>query len=99
MPFRLRRHAAGMRGKTPSKRSLRQTGRRHLMQLLEDRLVLSTLQTFDGGGSAFVADQHPGGVGPDPTIIAGGPTGNFMRLASTAVLPDHNGISFARTDT
>lgn len=49
---------------------------------LEDRSVPATVQTFDGGGTGFVAHQH--GVAPGPALVAG-PTGNALRLASATV--------------
>lgn len=58
----------------------------------------STFQNFDDAGSTFAAGQHPGGVGGPPATLPGGPTDNFIRLATTTATPDHNAISFARTD-
>ena len=39
-----------------------------------------TIQNFDAGGTAYDLAQN--NVNPPPTITAGGPTGNFLRLAS-----------------
>lgn len=71
------------------------------LEPLEVRLTPSTYQDFDGTGDPFVTGQHSGGVGPVPAPVAGGPTGDFMRVAGTTVAPqsDHGAISFARTDT
>jgi hypothetical protein len=54
----------------------------------------ATLQNFDTAGSTYVPIQS--GVAPAPTITSGGPSGNFLRLATTTVV-NRNAISFDRT--
>lgn len=56
----------------------------------------ATVQNFDDPGSAHVLTQHA--APPPPAIVAGGPTGNFLRVATTATIPQNNSIAFARTD-
>lgn len=59
-------------------------------------VTAATVQNFDAAGSAYVLTQHA--APPPPAIVAGGPTGNFLRVATTATIPQNNSISFARTD-
>lgn len=56
----------------------------------------ATVQNFDDPGSAHVLTQHA--APPPPAVVAGGPTGSFLRVATTATIPQNNSISFARTD-
>ncbi|QEH33418.1 Calx-beta domain protein [Aquisphaera giovannonii] len=69
------------------------------MEVLEDRRLLSTVQTFDGGGTPYAAGQIGGP--PPATVTPGGPSGSFMRLATTptnAIAGNNNSISFATSD-
>ncbi len=43
----------------------------------------TTIQDFDGGGTAFTLTQH--WSPPTATVVAGGPDGNFLRLANAGV--------------
>jgi hypothetical protein len=56
----------------------------------------ATVQNFDDPGSAHVLTQHADP--PGPAVVAGGPTGNFLRVATNATIPQNNSIAFARTD-
>jgi hypothetical protein len=56
----------------------------------------STVQNFDVPGSAHVLTQHA--APPPPAVTAGGPTGNFLRVATNATIPQNNSIAFVRTD-
>lgn len=59
-------------------------------------MAAATVQNFDDPGSAHVLTQHA--APPPPTVTAGGPTGNFLRLATSATIPQNNSIAFVRTD-
>ncbi len=43
----------------------------------------TTIQNFDGGGTAFTLTQH--WSPPTAAVIGGGPDGNFLRLANAGV--------------
>ena len=68
-----------------------------LLVLLSASAAADTVQDFDGGGSAYVLGQHR--VAPAATVVAGGPSGNFLRLASGSAGSNFNTIGFDRTDT
>jgi len=57
-------------------------------------LSLATRQTFDGPGTAFVLGQEA--APPGPQILSGGPTGRFLRLATTTI-PNNNDFAFKLT--
>ena len=59
-------------------------------------LRADTVQNFDAGGTAYELAQN--NVNPAPTITAGGPTGNFLRLASATAQQNVNTIAFAKSD-
>ncbi len=68
---------------------------------LESRELLSTTQTFEGTGGTNYSLQQVAGP-PQATILSGGPTGNFLRLATTPTSPvvgNNNSISFVTSDT
>lgn len=56
----------------------------------------ATVHNFDGPGSAHVLTQHA--AAPPPAVMAGGPTGSFLRVATDATIPQNNSIAFVRTD-
>ncbi len=62
------------------------------IEALEGRTLLSTFQNFDTQGTPYA---YPGPV--PPPVIAGGPTGDFLRLESVEPIPASS-ITFARTD-
>lgn len=67
------------------------------VEWLEDREMLSTTQTFDGGGTPFLIDDN--GNLPAPALIADGSTGFGVRLAYATNNPPNVGVlSFPRTD-
>ena len=55
-----------------------------------------TVQNFDLGGTPYDLAQN--NVNPPPTITAGGPTGNFLRLASATANQNVNTIAFTKSD-
>ena len=59
-------------------------------------VAADTAQDFDSPGTAYELGQH---ANPPPAqVLAGGPTGNFLRLAvDTASPPVINTVDFART--
>lgn len=54
-----------------------------------------TVQDFDTRGSPFLGCQY--GVDPEPQVLPGGPSGRFLRLATTTV-PNVNTVVFEVTD-
>jgi hypothetical protein len=54
-----------------------------------------TVQTFDGGGTPYTFANFSG---PAATVLAGGPTGNFLRLAYATDGWTTNTVAFDRTD-
>src|SRR5271166_1288424 len=67
---------------------------------LEQRELMSTTQNFEGtGGTTYTLQQVAGP--PPPQVLGGGPTGNFLRLATTPnspVVGNDNSISFVTSD-
>jgi hypothetical protein len=66
---------------------------------LERRELLSTTQNFDTPGTTFSLQQVAGP--PAAQVQTGGPTGNFLRLATTPGSPvagNDNSISFVTSD-
>ena len=59
-------------------------------------LRADTIQNFDAGGTAYDLAQN--NVNPAPTVMAGGPTGNFLRLASATANQNVNTVAFAKSD-
>ena len=57
--------------------------------------VNGAIQNFDGGGTLYASAQY--GTSPGPTVLPGGPTGSFMRLAKEGVGNQANKIAFDRT--
>lgn len=57
----------------------------------------ATVQDFDTIGTDFSIGQCVDPPGSNPTVMPGGPTGNFLRLVTTTV-PYHNTLAFNRTD-
>lgn len=55
-----------------------------------------TVQTFDAAGTAFELAQN--NVNPAPAVVAGGPTGNFLRLASASAQQNVNTLAFTKSD-
>ncbi len=55
-----------------------------------------TVQNFDAGGTAYELAQN--NVNPAPAVIAGGPTGSFLRLAYASAQQNVNTIAFAKSD-
>lgn len=55
-----------------------------------------TVQNFDAGGTAYDLAQN--NVAPPPAITAGGPTGNFLRLASASANQNVNTVAFTKSD-
>src|SRR5687768_1776797 len=53
-------------------------GRRPSAEPLEPRILFETTQTFDDEGSAYGIHHH---LGRPAEVVAGGPTGRFLRLA------------------
>ena len=56
--------------------------------------VQDTVQDFDTTGSPYTPEQF--GVGPPPTVMPGGPTGDFLRLVTTTIV-NVNTITFELT--
>lgn len=56
----------------------------------------ATFQNFDLAGTPHVLAQHA--APPPPAVMSGGPTGNFLRVATTATIPQNNSITFSRSD-
>ncbi|WP_250846807.1 Calx-beta domain-containing protein [Aquisphaera insulae] len=57
------------------------------------------MQTFDGGGTTYTLQQIAGP--PQASIQSGGPTGSFLRLATSPASPiagNNNSISFVTSD-
>ncbi len=54
----------------------------------------ATIQDFDTPGTVYASAQCVAGP-PPPTVISGGPWGNFLHLATAS--PNHNTIAFDRT--
>ena len=52
------------------------------------------VEDFDGGGTAYAASQN--GSAPGPTVTAGGPTGQFLRLTEDGAANQNNSIAFDR---
>ena len=52
----------------------------------------ATMQDFDGGGTASATRQL--NSAPGPAVLAGGPTGNYMRLINDGVNNNNNAIAF-----
>jgi hypothetical protein len=82
--------------------SRRQRHRRApILEVLEQRELLSTVQNFEGGsGQTTFAFQQVAGP-PPPSIVTGGPTGNFLLLATVPTSPvagNDNSISFVTSD-
>lgn len=67
-----------------------------LVLLLSATTVADTVQNFDVAGSAYTLGRHS--VGPAASIVAGGPSGNFLRLAAGSSVNTLNTIGFDRTD-
>ena len=59
-------------------------------------LRADTVQNFDAGGTAYELAQN--NVNPAPAVVAGGPTGNFLRLASATAQQNVNTIAFTKSD-
>jgi hypothetical protein len=55
-----------------------------------------TVQNFDTAGTAY--ELAVNNTLPAPAILAGGPTGNFLRLAHTNTEPNVNTVAFAKSD-
>lgn len=55
-----------------------------------------TVQNFDAGGTAFELAQN--NVNPAPAVTPGGPTGNFLRLASASAQQNVNTVAFTKSD-
>jgi hypothetical protein len=69
------------------------------VEMLERRELLSTTQNFDTPGTTFALQQIGGP--PPPNVVSGGPTGNFMQLATTPTSPvagNDNSMSFVTSD-
>jgi hypothetical protein len=69
------------------------------LEPLERRELLSTTQNFDVPGTGFSLQQIGGP--PPAQLLSGGPTGNFLRLATTPQSPvagNDNSISFVTSD-
>jgi len=71
---------------------------------LERRELLSTVQNFEGGtGQTAYTKLRVAGL-PAAQVMSGGPTGNFLRLATTPTAPtasmpgNDNSISFVTSD-
>jgi uncharacterized repeat protein (TIGR01451 family) len=56
-----------------------------------------TIQDFDGSGTPYVPAQCASPPNSPPAVTPGGPSGNFLRLA-THPAPNSNTISFNRTN-
>ena len=56
----------------------------------------TTVQTFDGGNATPYTVSHAGSNPAVPTVMSGGPSGNFLRLA-TSTPTNLNTIAFAVT--
>jgi len=52
----------------------------------------ATMQDFDGGGTASTTRQLDSA--PGPAVLAGGPTGNYMRLINDGVNNNRNAVAF-----
>lgn len=60
--------------------------------------LASTVQDFDNPGTSYAVVHADFGSNPaQPTVTAGGPSGNFLRLATTPAV-NLNTIAFVRTD-
>ena len=55
-----------------------------------------TVQNFDTAGTAFELAQN--NVNPPPAVTPGGPTGNFLRLASASAQQNVNTVAFTKSD-
>jgi hypothetical protein len=81
-------------------RSRRPLSRPLDVEWLERRELLSTTQNFDTTTGTTYALQQVGG--PPPAMVEpSGPTGNFLRLATTSLSPlegNNNSISFVTSD-
>jgi len=56
-----------------------------------------TTQNFDAGGTAY--ELAVNNILPAPAIVAGGPTGNFLRLVHASTQGNVNTVAFAKSDT
>ncbi len=69
------------------------------MDCLEQRELLSTTQNFTGTGTTYSLQQIGGP--PPPDVVSGGPTGNYLLLATQPTNPiagNDNSISFVTSD-
>ena len=55
------------------------------------------VDSFDPPNAAVTATQHSSA--PGPAVLAGGPTGNFLRLTNDDVNSQHNSYAYDRTDS
>src|SRR5436853_3519632 len=61
-------------------------------------LAASTAANFDSSGTAYTVSHAGFSTNPaQPTVMAGGPAGNFLRLAATPAV-NLNTIAFRGTD-
>ncbi len=67
-----------------------------LMVLATTSIAMPTFQNFNDPGTVFTGTQNS--TAPAPTVTSGGPTGNFMRLA-TPVNSQQNNIAFDQTES
>ena len=67
-----------------------------LLALLVGAGRADTVQNFDTVGTAFELAQN--NVNPPPTVTPGGPTGNFLRLASATAQQNVNTVAFTKSD-
>lgn len=67
-----------------------------LLALLVGTGRADTVQNFDTAGTAFELAQN--NVNPPPAVTPGGPTGNFLRLASASAQQNVNTVAFTKSD-
>jgi hypothetical protein len=81
--------------------SLRRTAE---VDLLERRELLATVQDFNVPGTGTPYTLQQAGLGDGPTVVPGGPFGNFLQLTRpqttpvTGVVSENNSISFNLSD-
>lgn len=67
-----------------------------LLAVLVGTGLADTVQNFDQAGTAFELAQN--NVNPPPAVTPGGPTGNFLRLASASAQQNVNTVAFTKSD-
>lgn len=94
-----RRSLTGMfSGGTPRSGRPRARNTVCVVEQLERRELLATVQNFDTAGTAYVLQQT--GTPPAATVVPGGPTGSFLQMTSATALigQQNNSISFVTSD-